>query len=175
MKKYPLTEIRILLIALLLTVPAVKAVSAGEWRDFNAEAIEYRLNRQPELTMKKFKSMVMSFNAGEVKVVQVKNFITNKKKHDVLIKIAISYGSVGSVVYDSNNNLIAEYGGGKPVSESRYSFQKKNGENTVFGDWFISDDYLVSDFEIKDKNGLLMYKETVIYTAKKSKKERMRR
>jgi len=166
MKKHPMIEIRILLFALLLTAPALKAVSAGEWRDFNAEAVEYRLNRQPELTVKKFKSMVVFFNAGEVKVIQVKNFITNKKKHDVLIKIAISYGAVGSVVYDSSNNLIAEYGGGKPVSESRYSFQRKDGENTVFGDWFISDDDLMSDFEIKDKNGLLMYKETVIYTAK---------
>jgi len=170
MKKHQMTKVRILFFALLFTAPAVKAVSAGEWRNFNAEAVEYRLSRQPELTTKKFKSMVMTFNAGEVKVVEVKNFITNKIKHDVLIKIAISYGSVGSMVYDRNGNLIAEYGGGKPVSESRYSFQQKQGENTVFGDWFINDDTLMSDFEIKDKNGLLVYKETVIYTAKKPRK-----
>ncbi len=164
--------IRILLLAVLFAGVAVKAASAGEWRDFTADSVEYRLSRQPELTMKKFKSKVMVFNRGEVKVVQIKNYITDKKKHDVLIKIAISYGSVGSMVYDRNNNLVAEYGRGKPVSESRYSFEQKQGENTVFGDWFVSDDDLMSNFEIKDKNGLLLYKETVIYMAKKPKKKR---
>jgi len=170
MKKHPMLGIKLLLLSALLSAVAAQTASAGEWRDFTADSVEYRLGRQPELTMNKFKSRVMVFDQGEVKVIQIKNYITDKKKHDVLIKIAISYGSVGSMVYDKDNNLVAEYGRGKPVSESRYSFQQKSGENTVFGDWFVSGDDLMSNFEIKDKNGLLLYKETVIYMAKKPKK-----
>lgn len=159
----------------LLLLATHPPVFAEKWVEFEAVRFEYNLNAVPEVSQISFKSYVYIFNQGAVKVVQIKNFIKSKSKHDALIKIAISSSSAGIIVYDGEDNTIAEYGKAVIASNNLYTFDEKSGDNQVSGSWFIENDYMMSDFTLRSPKGILLYKETVIYTAKYSRRGKKRR
>ncbi len=164
--------IKVLTLSSLLLSTAVSSAVADEWRNFSAVVIEYTPGKATELKRSSFKSKVSVFEQGAVKVIQIKNFISGKRKHDALIKIAISSNSMGSIIYDSQNKPIAEYGNGKIVSDTHYMFEQELKDGVTVGRWFIEEDYIMSDISYMDKEGNLLYKETVIYIAKRPKKKK---
>lgn len=154
---------------LLLTVAS--AAFAEKERIFDATAFEYNVAAKSAITSKTFTSHVTVFEQGSIKIVQLKNFINNKNNHDVLLKIVISGNSVGSIVYNSKMEIIAEYSKGKIENEYLYLFSAKNKKNTIKGSWYIEDDFIMSDFSIVNESGAIIYKETVIYRAQDRKKK----
>lgn len=135
-------------------------------RDFGAVAMEYNVNANPQIISKKFKSRVSVFEQDAVKVIEIKNFTSKKRKPDVVVKIVRSGIDVASALYNGKMEALAEYPNGKIVNKNLYTFIKTNGKRTIRASWFISKDYMMSDSYMTDENDRLLYKETVIYRAK---------
>ena len=154
--------ISVTVFSLLFSVPS----HAGTWKKFEAVGVEYNVNSDPQIKGSRFKSRVGLFSDGAVRVVQIDNFISGKRKPDIHIKVAISSNSAGSIIYNSDMNPIAEYSGGKNISENLITFSQETEGRTLRGEWFIEDDYLMSDFSLVNSEGILLYRETVIYRAK---------
>ncbi len=151
------------LAAVLFTPPPALAKKE---RNFEARRIEYNINSSPRVSFNKFKSRISVLERGNVKVVTLRNFVSKKSKPDVTIKIALSAGSVGSQIFNSEGKLIQEYATGEYVNKNLYVFRQSFDKSKTVGSWFISDDRLMSDFSMRDKNGVLLFKETVIYSVK---------
>lgn len=135
-------------------------------REFSAVVMEYNVNANPSVSSKKFKSRVSVFEQDAVKIIEIKNFIRKKRKPDAIVKIVRSGADVASAVYNSKMEVVAEYPSGKIVSKNLYTFSQPNSKRTIRASWFIGEDYLMSDSYMTDENGVLLYKETVIYRAR---------
>ncbi len=141
------------------------AAYAGE-RAFDADSFEYNVNASPQIHSRRFTCKVDYFQDGFVKVVQIKNFINKKSDPDVIVKIVSSNNNVASMLYNSKMELVTEYPRGKFVNENLFTFAGGDANRQITGSWFIDPDYLMSDFSMRDASGALLYKETVVYTAK---------
>ncbi len=150
------------LVALFLAAPAV---NAGE-RAFDAISFEYNINASPQISSRKFGCKVDYFQEGFVKIVQIKNFINKKSDPDIIVKIVSSNDSAASMLYNSKMEIVSEYPRGKFVNENLFTFTGGDTNRQITGSWFTDPDYLMSDFSMRDGNGVLLYKETVIYTPK---------
>ncbi len=148
-------------------LPPPSALAQKE-RSFEARRIEYNVNASPRMSFKKFKSRISVQERGGVKVVTLKNFVSKKSKPDVTIKIALSSGTVASQIFNSEGKIIMEYPKGEYVNKNLYVFRRSLDKRETVGSWFISDDYLMSDFSMRDQNGFLLFKETVIYNLKET-------
>ena len=152
----------LLLVTLLLCAPAAYA---GE-RAFEATSFEYNVNASPQISSRKFGCKVDYFKEGFVKIVQIKNFINKKSDPDVIVKIVSSNDSAASMLYNSKMEIVTEYPRGKFVNENLFTFTGGDNNRQIAGSWFTDPDFLMSDFTMRDDKGVLLYKETVIYTAK---------
>lgn len=150
------------LAAAILFAPAAYA---GE-RAFDATSIEYNINASPQIHSRKFSCKLDYFQEGIVKIVQIKNFINKKSDPDVIVKIVSSNDSAASILYNSKMEVITEYPRGQFVNENLFTFTGGDDKRKIAGSWFVDPDYLMSDFTMRDERGALLYKETVIYTAK---------
>lgn len=151
--------------AVLAAVLAVQPARADE-KKFEATAFEYNVNNSPQITTKKFVSRISIFEQQVVKIVEIKNFISQKSSPDVVVKIAASSDSVASIIYNEKMEVIAEYPRGTQVNSNLAVFKGGDAKRRLSGSWYIDPDYLMSDFSIMDEAGTLLYKETVIYTSK---------
>ena len=154
-----------LLAAVILAVAAPPSYAAKE-RSFNAVSYQYNATTSPQISYRKFKSRITISDSGAVKVIEIKNYVTKKSKPDARVTIAVSGIDVGSAIYNDKNELIAEYGKGKRVGNSQYVFRQKDGEHFIVASWFVDDDYIMSDYTVSDSDDIIIYKETVIYSAK---------
>jgi len=163
-------QARKIYVIILITVTLLTSISplsyAGNWRKFEAVGVEYNVNSTPQVKGSTFKSKVNIFSDGAVRVVQVDNYISGKRDPDIHIKVAISFNSAGSVIYDSEMKPIAEYPNGKIISKNLILFEQELEGRTLKGEWFIEEDYLMSDFSLVSSDGTLLFKETVVYRAK---------
>lgn len=165
--KNRIVDINRLFLAAAVIVATMAAPSYGaKERSFNAVSYQYNATTSPQVSYRKFKSRVTITDRGAVKVIEIKNYLSRKSKPDARVTIAISGNDVGSAIYNNKNELLAEYGNGKRVGDSLYVFKQKNGENSIVALWFVDDNYIMSDYTITDSDDTLLYKETVIYTAK---------
>ena len=157
-----------LLVAIAIVIAMAAPPSYGaKGRSFNAVSYQYNTTISPMVSHRKFKSRITFTNRGGVKVIEIKNYVTKKSKPDARVTIAISGKDVGSAIYNNKDQLIAEYGKGLRVGNSLYIFRQKEGENSIVASWFVDDNYIMSDYTITDNQGMLLYKETVIYSAKR--------
>lgn len=152
----------LLLAALILPVPTVYA---GE-RAYDALSFEYNINSSPQIHSRKFACKVDYFQEGFVKIIQIKNFINKKSDPDVIVKIVSSNNSVATMLYNGKMEIVTEYPRGQFVNENLFTFTGGDTNRQITGSWFTDPDYLMSDFAMRDANGVLLYKETVIYTPK---------
>ncbi len=152
----------LLFIALILSAAAAYA---GE-RAFDAASFEYNVNASPQINSRKFSCRVDYFQEGFVKVIQIKNFINKKSDPDVIVKIVSTNNSAASMLYNGKMEIVTEYPRGKFVNENLFTFTGGDANRQITGSWFVDPDYLMSDFAMRDANGVLLYKETVVYTAK---------
>lgn len=139
---------------------------ASKERAFNAVSYQYNVRGSPQVTYRKFKSRISITDRGIVKVIEIKNYISRKSTPDARVTIAISGSDVGSAVYNDKNELLADFGKGIKINNNLYTFSHKDGEKTVSALWFVDDDSIMSDYTISDKDNNLLFKETVIYSAK---------
>lgn len=152
----------LLALLLILHTPAFGAKA----RNFSAVVMEYNVNANPQVSSRKFKSQVAVFGQDAVKIIEIKNFIMKRKEPDGIVRIVRSGMDVASVVYNDKMETLAEYPKGKIVSKNLYTFSQTSGKRTVHASWFIGEDYMMSDSYMTDEKGTLLYKETVIYSAK---------
>lgn len=152
----------LLLAGLFFSTPAVYAAE----RAFEATSFEYNVNASPQISSRKFRCTVDYFQEGFVKVVQIKNFISKKSDPDVIVKIVSSNDSAASMLYNGKMEIMTEYPRGRFVNENLFTFTGGDDNRKITGSWFTDPDYLMSDFVMRDVKGVLLYKETVIYTAK---------
>lgn len=152
----------LLLAGLFFSTPAVYA---GE-RAFEATSFEYNVNASPQINSRKFRCTVDYFQEGFVKVVQIKNFMGKKSDPDVIVKIVSSNDSAASMLYNGKMEIMTEYPRGIFVNENLFTFTGGDDNRKITGSWFTDPDYLMSDFAMHDGKGVLLYKETVIYTPK---------
>ena len=157
---------RLLMATAVIIAMAPPASYGAKERSFNAVSYLYNASTSPQVSYHKFKSRVTFSDSGSVKVIEIKNYVTKKSKPDARVTIAISGPDVGSAIYNSKNELLAEFGKGKRVGDSLYIFKQKEGENSIVALWFVDDNYIMSDYAISDGSDNLLYKETVIYSAK---------
>lgn len=143
------------------------AARADDGRQFEAIAYEYNVNASPQIHSSRFDCKVNVLEQGTVKVVELRSFITAKPDPDVVIRIISSNESVASQIYNARMEQIAEYPKGQMVNENLFIFKSGDEKRKVSGMWYLDPDYMMSDFSITDANGVQLYKETVIYTAKK--------
>lgn len=155
------------LLGLAMAALVAPAADAADERKFDATALEYNINNSPQITGKKFTSKVTVFEQGMVRVVEIKNFISGKSAPDVLVKIASSSDSVGSVIYNDKMEVIAEYPRGVYVNSNLSTFKGGDDKRRLSGSWYTGADQMLSDFMITDETGTVLYKETVIYTLKR--------
>ena len=142
---------------------ATQAGKATGLREFKAVSYQYNVNASPRISSRKFKSRISISKVGIVKVIEIKNYPSRKQKPDARVTIAVSGTDVGSAIYNDQNELIAEFGSGKKVNNNFYSFTQKNDNQFVTANWFVEQDFIMSEYTLKDKNNTLLYKETVIY------------
>lgn len=161
--------IRHLLLAAIVSLSACAtggAAQAGRGkglREFKAVSYQYNVNASPRISSRKFKSRISISKVGGVKVIEIRNYPSRKPKPDAKITIAVSGADVGSAIYNAQNELIAEFGSGKIVNNNFYSFKQKNETQSVTANWFVEDNFIMSEYTLTDKNNTLLYKETVIY------------
>jgi len=163
---------RLLLAAAVIIAATAAPSPAARARDFSAVSYQYNATTSPQASYRKFKSRVTFTDKGRVKVIEIKNYVSNKSKPDARVTIAISGLDVGAAIYNSKNELLAEYGKGKKEGESLYVFRRKDGERSVVALWFVDDNYIMSDYTISSSDNELLYKETVIYSAKSPLRKR---
>ena len=162
--------IRHLVVAAAVLLSACATGGAGQsgkgkgLREFRAVSYQYNVNASPRISLRKFKSRVSISKVGSVKVIEIRNYPSRKPKPDAKITIAVSGTDVGSAIYNDQNELIAEFGSGKIVNNNFYSFKQKNESQFVTANWFVEDNFIMSEYTLTDKNNTVLYKETVIYT-----------
>ena len=154
------------LLAAAVIIAAAPPSHGDGARDFSAVSYQYNATTFPETSYHKFKSRVSITDSGRVTVIEIKNYVSSQSKPDARVTIAISGNEAGSAIYNSKNELLAEFGKGEKVGESLYVFRQKDGERSVVALWFVDDNYIMSDYTISDGDNELLYKETVIYSAK---------
>ena len=142
---------------------ATQSGKAKGLREFKAVSYQYNVNASPRISTRKFKSRISISKVGSVKVIEIKNYQSRKSKPDARITIAVTGTDVGSAIYNDQNELIAEFGSGKIVNNNFYSFKQKNESQSVTANWFVEQDFIMSDYTLTDKNNTILYKETVIY------------
>jgi len=147
----------------------ISSAVAEEWRNYKAVSVIYVNNAPSKIKNSTFKSKISIFTDGAFRIIQIKNYLKPGSKYDSLIKISDNGTDVGSLIYNSNNKVIAEYSGGKIWDKNYYSFSKKIKEGLIHADWFIGKNSMMSDFSMQDKSGRLLYKETVVYSARHKK------
>ncbi len=157
---------RLLMAAAVIIAAAAPPSHSEEARDFSAVSYQYNATTSPQTSYRKFKSRVTITDSGRVTVIEIKNYVSSQSKPDARVTIAVSGRDAGAAIYNSKNELLAEYGKGEKVSESLYVFRQKDGERSVVALWFVDDNYIMSDYTISDGDNELLYKETVIYSAK---------
>lgn len=138
----------------------------AEERAFEATSFEYNINASPQISSRKFKCTVDYFREGFVKIIQIKNFISKKSDPDVIVKIVSSNNSAASMLYNGKMEIMTEYPRGTFVNENLFTFTGGDDNRRITGSWFTDPDYMMSDFAMRDGKGVLLYKETVIYTPK---------
>ncbi|MFQ5432681.1 MAG: hypothetical protein ACE5EN_09260 [Nitrospinota bacterium] len=156
-----------------LIVPAAVIIAAmappshgAKARHFNAILYQYNATTSPQVSYRKFKSRITISDSGSVSVIEIKNYISRKSKPDARVTIAVSGNDAGAAIYNGKNELLAEYGTGKKAGDSLYVFRQKNGERSTVALWFVDDNYIMSDVTISDSDNSLLFKETVIYSAR---------
>lgn len=159
---YRLISAAAIILAALTSVPSY----AAKERSFNAVSYQYNATASPNVSYRKFKSRVTFTNSGGMKIIEIKNYVTKKSKPDARITIAVSGSDVGSAIYNNKNELIAEFGSGTRAGDNLYIFRQKEGERSIVASWFVDENYIMSDYAISSSDDVLLYKETVIYSAK---------
>ena len=163
---------RLLMATAMLIAMAAPASYASKERSFNAVSYQYNVTTSPQVSYRKFKSRVTINNNRGIRVIEIKNYVSKKSKPDGRITIAISGNDVGSAIYNNKNELVAEFGRGKRAGDSLYIFKQKEGENTIVASWFVDEDYIMSDYTITNSGDMLVYKETIIYSAKRPSRKK---
>ncbi len=156
---------RIFALAALLLVSHLGVALAGE-RPFQATAFEYNVNASPQISSRTFNCKINFFVEGIVKVIEIKSFLSKRSDPDVIVKVVSSNDTAASMIYNKDMEPIASYPRGQYVNDNLMLFTGGDEKRQVTGSWYTDPDYLMSDFAIRDANGALLYKETVIYTAK---------
>lgn len=157
---------RSLALAALAAALLMAACASGGAHPFEATAYEYNINASPQVKSRKFGCSVKKFEEGVVRVIEIRNFISQKAEPDVTVKIVTSNDTAASIIYNAKMEKIAEYPRGQYVNENLMLFTGGDGQRKITGKWFTDSNCLMSDFTISDEKGVLLYKETVIYTAK---------
>jgi len=157
--------------AFIVAMSAAPSYGAGP-REFSAISYQYNTNSSPQVSYRNFKSRIIFTDSGSVKVIEIKNYVSKKSKPDARVTIAISGNDVGSAIYNDKNELLAEFGKGKKESDSLYVFRQKDAERSIMASWFVDENYIMSDYTISGKDDALLYKETVIYSAKNPVKKK---
>ncbi len=159
---------RTMLAALVFAATLFTSVAHAESdRAFEAVSHEYNVNASPQISSRKFNCTVRSMDQGLVRVVEIRSYITAKSQPDVLIRIVSSNNSVASQIYNGKMEMIAEYTNAEMVNSNLFTFKSGDDKRKVNGRWYMDPDYMMSDFTIADAGGNQLYKETVIYSAKK--------
>ncbi|MBI3793796.1 MAG: hypothetical protein HY280_03580 [Nitrospinae bacterium] len=157
----------LLLSAVALAFPAF----AGSERDFEATAFQYDAAAADHVTTKKFESRIKIAEQGAVRIITISSYITGKSDPDVIIRVVSSSTSAANMIYNGKMDLIAEYPTGEILNQYLLSFKGGDDKRIVAGKWYMDVDNLMSDFSVSDPNGVLVYKETVVYRAKKPAKK----
>ena len=142
------------------------AFAAGE-RDFTATAFQYDTGLQNPMVSKRFDCRIKTFEQGSVRKTTISSFVSGKPTPDVTIDIISSNNSVANIIYNSKMEPVAQYPRGEALGPNLFLFKGGDEKRKEEGRWYMDQDYLMSDFSIADAKGAIIYKETVIYQAKK--------
>ncbi|MBI3582289.1 MAG: hypothetical protein HY098_09505 [Nitrospinae bacterium] len=140
---------------------------AGNDRDFTAASFQFDAGAQNPVVSKKFDCKIKTVEQGPVRVITISSFISAKSAPDVIIRVISSESSVANIIYNSKMEVVAEYPKGDLIGPNVFLFKGGDEKRKVEGRWYLDQDYMMSDFSVSDPKGAIIYKETVIYQAKK--------
>jgi hypothetical protein len=140
---------------------------AGNERDFTAAAFQFDTSLQNPVVSKKFDCRIKTAEKGPVRIITISSFVSGKSSPDLTIKVMTNNNSAANIVYNSKMEVIAEYPKGDILNSNVLLFKTGDEKRKVEGRWYLDQDYMMSDFTVSEPKGAIIYKETVIYQAKK--------
>jgi len=116
----------------------------------------------PGVVEQEYKSIVEISVRSQIRSYRFSNYISGKKKPDVVVVLAIAGRTAGLAIYDGSGNILAEYSRGRARSDSVFfDLTSKKGVSRI--KWFLGTHTILSAFESYDNKGRLGASEITFY------------